>query len=196
MSLARCIRAAVAAAAAFGAVSLDSSGRAAAQEAKAAAPKETFEIAGGAYRLTVPEGWERREPKSRIVEHEFAIKPIEGDKEECRITVMGAGGSIEDNIARWAAQFKQPDGSATTEQMTVKKSTSPDREVHTVDIAGTYVDRPPFAGQGVDRPGYRMLAAIIVTKKGNYFIKVTGPIRTMTFHEAKFKELIASLMPN
>ena len=42
---------------------------------------------------------------------------------------------------------------------------------HVVDVSGTFLDRPgPFAPP-VERPGHRMLAAIIETPDANYFIK-------------------------
>ena len=45
-----------------------------------------------------------------------------------------------------------------------------------VDLSGTYMDRPGPMAPGVERPNYRMLAAIIeTTQNGNHFIKFYGP---------------------
>lgn len=49
--------------------------------------------------------WKRVKPQSGIVEHEFAVAPTEGDEQGGRVTVMGAGGSVDANIDRWFGQF-------------------------------------------------------------------------------------------
>lgn len=147
------------------------------------------------YSLPVPEGWAKKQPRTRIVEHEFEAKPAEGDEIAGRVTVMAAGGSVEDNVKRWYGQFLQPDGSNTEEKAKSKKTVVAGQDVHLVDITGTYDDRPPFAAsQGVQRPNYRMLAAIIQTKKaGNYFIKFYGPAKTISANEAAFNKMVEGL---
>ena len=68
-------------------------------------------------------------------------------------------------------------------------------KLHLVDIAGTYKDSPggPFA-PSVTRPKHRMLGAVLETEKyGNYFIKLTGPERTVAAHEKAFAAMLDSL---
>jgi hypothetical protein len=154
----------------------------------------TFAIGEGRYTLPVPAGWERKPPKTKIVEHEFAVPAAEGDEMPGRVTVMAAGGSVEDNINRWCGQFTQPDGSDTKDKAKVKTSTIAGAEVRTVDLSGTYNDAPPFAGRGIQRENYRMLAAIISTKDaGNYFIKLYGPSKTISGQEAAFAKMVEGL---
>jgi hypothetical protein len=147
------------------------------------------------YSLPIPEGWARKPPRSRIVEHEFEAKAAEGDEAGGRVTVMAAGGPIDDNVKRWYGQFSQPDGSSTEEKAKIKKTVVAGQDVLLVDLTGTFDDRPPFAAsQGVQRPNYRMFGAIIQTKKaGNYFVKVTGPAKTMASHEAAFNKMVEGL---
>jgi hypothetical protein len=152
-------------------------------------------IGEGAFEMPVPDGWIRKQPKVNFIEHEFEVPAAEGDEKPGRVTIMGAGGSIEKNIERWAAQFTQPDGSETADQLKTTKATVAGQDVTYVDIRGTYDDKPPFAGgAGVKRENYRMLAAIISTKKaGNYFIKFYGPEKTVTGHEANFMKMVEGL---
>ncbi len=156
-----------------------------------------FTIGDGAYQMTAPAGWVRKQPRTKIVEHEFEIPPATGDENPGRATVMGAGGSIDDNIDRWAGQFTQPDGSGTREKHTkTKKFTIAGQDVTVVEIDGTYEDKPiPFApGPGTPRPDYRMLSAIVQTKKaGNYFIKFYGPAKTVAASEAGFMKMLEGL---
>ena len=161
-----------------------------------AADATTYEIGEGAYVLPIPAGWNRTMPRSRIVEHEFEIKPLKEGDAAGRATVMAAGGSVEDNINRWIQQFVQPDGSETSEKAKVTKATIAGQEVHLVDITGTYMDKPgPFVpGPGTPRPNYRMLGAIIQTQRaGNYFVKFYGPAEMVAKNEAGFKTMLDGL---
>jgi hypothetical protein len=142
--------------------------------------------------LKVAENWQKKKPQNNIIEYEFAAPKAEGDETDGRITLMGAGGSVEANIERWTGQFEQPDGAPAKAKVTQQKVAGCD--VHLLDISGTFKDKPPFSGTEVKRPGYRMFAAIIASKEqGNYFIKLYGPQRTVTENEKAFSQMIGSL---
>ena len=169
-----------------------------ADEAGPDAAQLAFTIGDGGFSLSAPTGWTRVEPKSRIVETEFAV-PAEGGLEPGRMTVMGAGGSIEANIERWFGQFSQPDGSATKDHAALKKLSIAGCKVTVVDVSGTFRDMPggPFAGgKTVERPDYRMLAAIVETPaQGNYFLKFYGPAVTVTKYVDGFQAMVEGLVP-
>jgi hypothetical protein len=111
---------------------------------------------------------------------------------------MGAGGSVQANVDRWYGQFVQPDGSATKDKATTKTLKLAGCTVTLVDVAGVFKDMPggPFAGgQAVDRPDYRMLAAIVETpEKGSYFLKFTGPGATVAKHADGFRKMVEGLV--
>ena len=158
-----------------------------------------YTIAEEGFSLAAPEGWKRVQPKSSIVETEFSI-PSEGEGlQPGRMTVMGAGGSVQANVDRWYGQFAQPDGSDTKSKATSKKLKLAGCDVTLVDITGTYKDAPagPFAGgKAVDRPDYRMLAAIVETPdRGNYFLKFYGPGKTVAKHADGFRAMVEGLVP-
>lgn len=143
--------------------------------------------------LTAPSDWLPRTPKVRIIEYEFAVPAAKGDQADGRVTVMTAGGSVEANIERWFGQFIQPDGSATREAAKVEHKKIAGHKVHIVEIAGTYRDAPgPFAPP-IERPGYRMLGAVIETSAGNYFIKFYGPDRTVADHAKQFRAMLEAM---
>jgi hypothetical protein len=158
-----------------------------------------IDLAEGKILLTAPESWVRKPPRVRFIDHEFAVPASKGDKDDGRVTVMGAGGTVEANIDRWIAQFSQPDGSETKNLAPEadRKKTIAGVEVQFVDLTGTYKDMPaPFApnGSATMRKDYRMLAAIIVAPKlGNYFIKFYGPHQTVSDHAAEFRKMIDAL---
>jgi len=168
-----------------------------------AADASVFTIADGGVSLEAPAAWQRVQPKSGIVETEFAIPsagngPDGGPLPPGRMTVMGAGGSVEANIERWYGQFAQPDGGSTKDKASTKKLKVAGRDVTLVDIAGTYKDSPggPFAGgKTIDRPDYRMLAAIVEGPDGNYFLKFYGPAATVEQHADGFRTMIEGMVP-
>ena len=165
------------------------------------ADDRAVKIAEGKLQLSAPEAWKRVKPQSGIVEHEFAVSAAEGDEQGGRVTVMGAGGSVDANIDRWFGQFTQPDGGDTKTKFKdkLKKLEISGVDVHLVDIAGTYKDqRGPFnPAAAVEREKYRMLAAVISSPKlGNYFIKFYGPERTVADNAKGFDEMIRSLKKN
>jgi hypothetical protein len=180
-------------------------GPASAQAPATEAGPETrvFTIADGGFSLRAPAGWQRVQPKSGIVETEFAI-PSEGaaadgaPAQPGRMTVMGAGGTVQANIDRWYGQFTQPDGSETKTKATTKKLDLAGCKVTLVDIPGTYKDSPggPFAGgRAVDRPDYRMLAAIVETPdRGNHFLKFYGPAKTVAAHADGFRTMVEGMV--
>ena len=168
-----------------------------------AAGEGVFTIADGGASLEAPATWKRVQPKSGMVETEFAI-PSEGKAADGgplpqgRMTVMGAGGSVEANIERWYGQFSQPDGGSTKDKSSTKTLKVAGRDVTLVDIVGTYKDSPggPFAGgQAIDRPEYRMLAAIVEGPDGNYFLKFYGPAATVEKHADGFRKMIEGMVP-
>jgi hypothetical protein len=156
---------------------------------------EQIVLAEGKIKLDVPSSWKKEKPRTRIVDFEFSIPAVEDDKIDGRVTVMGAGGSIDANIGRWVTQFVQPDRTATSERTIREEKKIAGQTVHLVDITGDFKDQPrgPF-GPTVMREKYRMLGAIIVTDKlGQYFVKAYGPRRTIAENEEAFKKLVDSL---
>jgi len=156
----------------------------------AAAPAADLgpEVTAGAIRLTAPDGWVRKQPRSQFVEAEFALPKAEGDAADGRLTISLAGGSVTDNVSRWRDQFGgQPEKDAQQEMDLAGW------KVTVVDFVGTYADQPgPFA-PAVERPGYRMLAAIVPVGEQLHFIKAYGPQKTMTDHEDAFHAFLRSL---
>jgi hypothetical protein len=158
-----------------------------------------IDLADGRIVLTAPESWVRKTPRVRFIDHEFAVPAAKGDMQDGRVTVMGAGGSIEANIDRWIGQFKQPDGSETKNRVPEadRKQKIAGFEVEMIDLSGTYHDMPaPFdpSSKAVDHADYRMLAAIVVAPKlGNYFIKFYGPKQTVADHAEEFRKMIAGM---
>lgn len=168
------------------------------QDEQVETPKEeTVEVvlAEGRLDFQAPKSWEKKQPKFNIVESEFAPKSSKENVDPARLTIMASGGSIEANVERWIGQFSQEDASDTEEHTKQTEKKINGMKVQIVDIQGTYADSAgPFAGNAVQRKGYRMLGAIIETKVvGNYYFKMYGPKETIDEHEKRFMDMIETI---
>lgn len=172
------------------------------EKTEAAAPEEAkapnplaFSVADGNLNFTTTGMWESVKPRSRMLEYEIKVPRAEDDKRDGRLTIMGAGGSIEANVARWEGQFSQSDGTPTKAKVT--EETVEDMKVTMVDISGVYVETMggPFSGgKKVENPDFRVLAAIVQTpESGNYFVKLIGPKATIGANEKAFGEAIKGI---
>ncbi|KAA5540399.1 hypothetical protein FYK55_20500 [Roseiconus nitratireducens] len=141
--------------------------------------------------MTVPESFERTEPQSRIIEHEFKVG--EGDS-TARLTMMGAGGGVEANIKRWQGQFSGGDAAdQKTEKIEAGKWT-----IHLVDASGSYAERmgggPFFGGKTVQREDYAMAGAILAEPEGRlYFAKMIGPADVVKKNRDAFVKMVKSI---
>ncbi|MBI1248088.1 hypothetical protein GC197_09630 [bacterium] len=143
----------------------------------------------GHLEMSVPEGWKVVKPRVGIIDHEFQVTGEKEDAGTGRVTLMGAGGSIDANIDRWKGQFVK-----MTKDAVVKDEKIAGEKVHMIELVGNYKDqRGPFA-PAVVKDNYTMLAAIITTEKlGNYFLKFYGPSEIVDQNKKKFDEMVKSL---
>jgi len=138
--------------------------------------------------LTAPKAWVQKPPRSSFILAEFALPHAEGDEDDGRVSVSTAGGSVQDNLDRWKGQF-----GAKSEKVSEEKIEVAGKHVSLIDLSGTFADqRGPFA-PAVDRPGYRMLGAVIDLGGDLYFIKAYGPAKTMAAHADEVREFVKSL---
>ena len=144
--------------------------------------------------LKVPSSFKKVQPRSRIIQHEFAAHGEDQDGTPARVTFMPAGGDIKANIDRWKGQFSGGDqDAAKSEEMTIGKWT-----VHLVDVAGNYKESMgggPFApGKTVLREKYAMVGAIIVHPEGRkFFAKMIGPGDVVKANRDAFAEMVKSI---
>jgi hypothetical protein len=144
-------------------------------------------VALDAITLVAPPEWKRVAAGSSLVAAEFALPRAEGDDADGRLTISTAGGSVEANIDRWKGQFVPQPEQASQKEVDVAGLT-----VTIVDLSGEFNDqRGPFA-PGERRPGYRMIAAIVPVNAQLYFIKATGPQKTIASHAEVIDQFIRS----
>jgi hypothetical protein len=151
----------------------------------------------GSLAFTAPPGWQTRPSASSMRVAEFVVPKAAGDAENAEVIVYffgGMGGSAEANIDRWIAQMQQPDGAASKDKAQRDAQTINGLKVSSVDVTGTYVaEMRPGATEHYNKPGFRLRAAVVETPRGAYYIKMTGPAKTVTAADADYRKFLASL---
>lgn len=141
-------------------------------------------------RWSVPAHWTEK-PVRAMRAATYAIPGPKGaEPAECGVFYFGSGrgGTVQENVDRWAQQFEgnpKPKTATTNAHGMV---------VHRVDIVGTYLSPggPMMQSQGA-RPHFRLLGAIVEAPGGLVFFKCVGPAATVDAAEKEFEALIGSI---
>jgi hypothetical protein len=144
----------------------------------------------GLIRLTAPAQWKSIAPSSSVIAAEFVLPRAEGDNEDGRLTISTAGGTVEANIDRWKGQFDPQPQTASQEEVDAAGM-----KITIVDLSGDFNDQRGPIAPAVKRPNYRMIAAIIPRDGQLYFIKATGPQKTIANHAEAIHAFIRSVRP-
>jgi hypothetical protein len=165
------------------------------------APGNKASQASGELRYQMPDGWQVERPNSNMRVAQYKLPKTEGDSADAELVVyyfgQGQGGSAQANIDRWLNQIQQPDGSPSKEKAKIENITVNGMPVTTVDVLGKYnggMASPGAAPSAMpaDMSNYRLRAAIIETPKGSYFVKLTGPQKTVGRWDQAYTDYIKS----
>lgn len=143
----------------------------------------------------VPAGWKTEQPTSSMRLAQFALPRADGDADDATAVIYffgeGQGGGVDANLERWAGQMAQAGGRpGTVEDGRKSQFTAHGHQVTVLDIAGTYSDMMTGAS---GKTGYRLKAAVVETPGGAYFIKLTGPGKTVARWDQSFTEFLESM---
>ena len=138
-----------------------------------------------AFTFAVPEGWNSVTPSSpmRKAQLEIARGP---QKAEVTFFHFGAdqGGTAEDNVARWYAQFPGSEKNRITEQAQVGPV-----KITFALTEGTFSSGMP-GGPTTAMEGYALCGAILESAAGNVFVKMTGPNAVVKASTEAFKKMV------
>jgi hypothetical protein len=154
-------------------------------------------LTAGSLTFTAPADWKSTPPASRMRVAEFVVPPADGDRESTTVIVYyfgGMGGSADANIERWIGQMQQPDGKPSKDVAIRSDKTINGLKISMIDVAGTFVaEVRPGSAERHNKPGFRMRAAVVETPGGPYFVKLTGPAKTVERASAAFDQFLGSL---
>lgn len=151
----------------------------------------------GELHYKAPDGWLTEHPSSSMRVAQYKLPKADGDSEDASLVLyyFGAtqGGSAQANIDRWISQIQQPDGSSSKDKSKTETLTVNGLRVTTVDVSGTYTaEMAPGSSTLHNDANYRLRAAVIETPKGNYFLKLVGPAKTVGRWEQSFSDYLKS----
>ncbi|HYX28585.1 MAG TPA: hypothetical protein VE863_08465 [Pyrinomonadaceae bacterium] len=153
--------------------------------------------AAGELRFKAPDGWTTEKPSSNMRVAQYKLPKSEDDKEDASLVLYyfgeNAGGGTQANIDRWIGQMQQVDGSDSKSKAKTDTMTVNGLKVTTVDVTGIYTaEMAPGSGSFHNDDNYRLRAAVIETPKGNYFVKLAGPAKTVARWDQSYNDYLKS----
>jgi hypothetical protein len=145
-----------------------------------------------------PAGWVAVRASSPMRVVEFTLPRAAGDAEDGALAVFffgGRGGNAQANVDRWIGQMAQPDGRPSKDRaVTTNRKTRGGLAVTLVDVPGIYIaEVTPGAAERHNKPNFRLRAAIVESREGPYFVKLTGPAGTVARWDDSFLAFLDSL---
>lgn len=148
-------------------------------------------------RYDAPSEWLERPVESPMRVTEFRLPKVPGDSADGELVVFyfgGSGGTVEANLDRWISQMEQPDGRSSFEVASTTGFDANGLNITLLDVSGTYVAAVnPGSSTRLNKPQFRLLAAVVETSVGPYFFKLTGPERTISRWDDPFIAFLRSV---
>jgi hypothetical protein len=141
-------------------------------------PKQTIDAKG--LKFDAPAAWKSSTPTNAMRRAQLKAEPIEGDDYAAELVVFafdGGAGTVEANLERWQKMFKDEDGNAP--KIESKKVKGKNVEVTRAETSGHYYPSQRGGTKEPDRPGARLLGAIVTGDGTSYYIRMIGPDKTM-----------------
>jgi hypothetical protein len=148
-----------------------------------------IEVAG--LEMPKPASWVWTQPTMQFRTLQYTVPGQGGSTEAAELVVslfMGNdGGPIEQNVSRWANQFRDAEGKAATPKRE-------DREINglkviLVELAGAYM----AMGATGPKEGTLQLAAIVRAPERTVFIRLNGPEKTVEAERDNWNKLVEGL---
>jgi hypothetical protein len=158
---------------------------------------QTGAATSGNLHFKTPDGWVIEKAASAMRVAQYKLPKTEGDGEDASLVVyyFGAtqGGTTQANIDRWIGQMLQSDGGSSKDKAKTETMTVNGLRVTTVDVSGTYTaEMAPGSGTFHNDANYRLRAAVVETPKGNYFVKLFGPAKTIARWDQSYTDYLKS----
>lgn len=153
--------------------------------------EKTEEVGIGPVVYQIPASWQRQRPSNQMRAVQYGIPPAEGDKAKVEMIVFyfgGGGGGVKENLDRWVGMFQDKE-----EKEKIDKFEADGMTITTLDVTGTYKDKPaPFLPDFELRKDWRMLASVVESPDGPYFFRMVGPKNTIKEQEKNWEKMLKS----
>ncbi len=142
-------------------------------------------------RFAAPEEWEAQPPSNQMRRYQYQLP---GGGGELIVYSFSGGGSVAANIDRWRRQFTGPDGKEVpAAEVKQERFQVGPFQTTLMEVAGQYT-ASMMPGMGAQDPqaDYRMIAAVIETDGGPWFVKATGPSEALAAQREQIMNFILS----
>jgi len=153
--------------------------------------------------FAVPATWSESASPSAMRALQFAIPgPADNPGATGEFVVFyfgpGGGGTVDDNLRRWAGQITRADGSSTYDKADIERTTIGSFSLASIYAEGTYAPTAmgPMAPAPVARDGFALMGIIVEGgAEGPLYLRFTGPIETVKAQRDHIGVLLRSLEP-
>ncbi len=150
----------------------------------------------GPFTLAVPKEWSEKPVTSSMRAAQFTWSEKSGEQAELVVFYFGEGGAggVEANLDRWLGQISQPDGKPSKSVAKIEKTKIATQDATIVSVSGRLTTQQMPGGPApVDMADAMLLAAIVNSPTGPYYLKATGSKKTVEANNAKFRAMLASM---
>ena len=142
--------------------------------------------------LPVPAGWTPQVPSSPMRLAQFTAGSREGSADAAVFHFgLAGGGTVQENIDRWASQFLTEAGKPATPQ--VEKGKASGMPVTWVALDGRYARGVGTGPQGQGAANQSLRVAVLETPAGNLFFQLWGDRPAVARQEGAFRLMVQSL---
>ena len=157
-------------------------------------PAGAEDVTFGPYTAKAPKDWKFSESTSSMRMAQAMIPAAKDDKADAEMVVFffgeGGGGDLKANMGRWKGMFAPPEGKKIDDVSKESEFKLLDDKVtvNALEVEGTYKAKArPFDPNSpvVENKDYKMINYVINCEKGPYFVRVTGPAKTIDARKAE-----------
>jgi hypothetical protein len=139
----------------------------------------------GAFTFNAPDGWTKVTPSSpmRKAQFDIGVGMARGEVNFFHFG-MGQGGSAQDNVARWFAQFPGSEAKRKTNEVQAGPA-----KITFAMTEGTFSSGMP-GGPTKPMEDYALCGAILPSADGDVFVKMTGPKAVVEGAKEAFMKMV------
>jgi hypothetical protein len=142
--------------------------------------------------VPVPAGWTPQVPSSPMRLAQFTAGSRDGSADAAVFHFgLAGGGSVQENIDRWASQFLTEAGQPATPR--IEKGNASGMPVTWVAIDGRYARGVGTGPQGQGAANQSLRVAVLETPAGNLFFQLWGDRPAVARQEGAFRLMVQSL---
>lgn len=142
--------------------------------------------------IPVPAGWTPQVPSSPMRLAQFTAGTHEGSADAAVFHFgLAGGGTVQENIDRWASQFLSESGKPATPK--VEKGKASGMPVTWVALDGRYARGVGTGPQGQGAASQSLRVAVLETPAGNLFFQLWGDRPAVARQEGAFRLMVQTL---